>query len=112
MRRKKRKYKKEEAKVSISTYLIFSMPTSASEVISVSKSATTGQMLQGSGLDKLLVSEWHNKAIWMYVALSRARTCTGIFLRGEQKPNIAHENVKTVLTEELMKYITRYTSGR
>jgi hypothetical protein len=46
----------------------------------ISNSTTTGHKLQGCTLDRLLVAEWHYKANWPYVVLSRVRTMLGLFL--------------------------------
>jgi hypothetical protein len=43
--------------------------------------ATTGHKLQGMTKDALVVNEWNYRcANWVYIVLSRVRTCKGLFL--------------------------------
>ena len=43
--------------------------------------ATTGHKLQGMSKNTLIVNNWDYKfANWVYVVLSRVRTCKGLFL--------------------------------
>ena len=67
---------------------VFGAPTSASVNITVQMQqfplipnyATTGHKLQGQSKDSLVISVWSNRRNWNYVALSRVRTRSGLYL--------------------------------
>lgn len=70
----------------------------------VSNSATTVHKLQGSGVDKLTVSEWRNEASWICVVLSRITTREGLYLRAPLKPNLALHKMPEMLKQKLSHF--------
>ena len=53
----------------------------AQQIPLLANSATTGHKLQGSGVDSLFVHNWSYITNWVYVMLSRVRTCAGLYCR-------------------------------
>ena len=50
--------------------------------------ATTVHKLQGKTLDRLVIAQWHAQKNWAYVAISRVRTLSGLYMTGAIKANI------------------------
>ena len=66
--------KQPDIRISIGNAAITQIPVN-------SNIATTGHKLQGISKNTLIVNNWDYKfANWVYVVLSRVRTCKGLFL--------------------------------
>eukprot|EP00985_Skeletonema_marinoi_P012782 scaffold6259_cov75-Skeletonema_marinoi.AAC.10 len=66
--------KRPDIRISIGNAAITQIPVN-------SNIATTGHKLQGISKNTLIVNNWDYKFVnWVYVVLSRVRTCKGLFL--------------------------------
>jgi hypothetical protein len=73
----------------------------------VVNNATTGHKLQGHGVDSLFVHNWSYVTNWVYVMLSRVRTCKGLYCRKPLSTDLRKYAVPEALTRMMSEFENR-----
>ena len=74
----------------------------ATQIPLVSNNATTGHKLQGSTVKSLYIPSWSYTTNWPYVAISRVKTLSGLFIGRELDPSADYSVPQSLLKMEAM----------